>query len=351
MDERYFKDKISAYLDNELSPQERTIVDEYIRTHPEAQAQLARLESLKRISRAHLSLSGDDLYWERNARKIEAAIGVSKREESVVSKKSGWQNHWGKLTAVAASAVILFFIAINRDEVEKEALPSVSPSVEVVKRTPPDTVLTDVTPPLVEKLSSIEGEVQSQERVEKSKEVNSTKDVIDNTKIPTFGALDRSKEHREMIQPRTSEESVQTGTPTMSATKATVAKEGTTPTEAVVSQQEVDGDTAVITLAHWTSIHDSLAPIIATLNTGTKPQSPLMKAFKAPLTTSLRETSADGLKPTVMSWLDANFHIAAMTSDLVQKVSAIEALKDYENHADSTISAKANEYLRKLTNR
>jgi len=345
MDESYFKDKISAYLDNELSPEERLIVDEYIRAHPDAQEQLARLESLKRVSDAHLSLGGDDLYWERNARKIESAIGAGSSEKVVAPQKSGWIRHGWKLTAVAASVGILFFIAINKDDIEKKALPPASPSIEKSVETTRDSVKPIVTAPLMEKAKPIQKDAEPPKRVETDGEA---KVVAKQPAIKKFGLASSDQIQKEAIIANSAKETSQDIALSKSTTPAVEVAESVAPAEGVTALEDLTPDSATLTLAHWTAIRDSLAPIIASIEGKAKSQSPLSKALRAPLTTSLRETSTEATKTQVLSWLEANYHIVQMSSDVAQRVSAIETLKRYEDNADTAISAKTNEYLKRL---
>lgn len=348
MDESYFKDKISAYLDNELSAEERVIVEEYIRAHPDAQEQLARLAALKKVSDRHLSLGGDDLYWERNARKIESAIGAVSAEKVSAPQKSEWMRHWWKLTAVAASVGILFFIATNKDEIEKKALPTDAPSTVVRTEAARDSAAPIKSTTVMEKESQEQYDIGVS--IEREKQGKAT--VAD--KLPVvekFDVASTEKVQKEATIAKSTGEADKNIVLSKSTPPTDEVAESAPPAEGVTAFADVAPDSSVLTLAHWTAVRDSLSPLFASSQVKSKSQSPLSKALRAPLTTSLREKSSDATKSQMLSWLEANYHIAQMSSDMVQRVSAIDALRGFESNTDTAISSTASEYLKRLLER
>jgi len=76
MDHSYYRDKISAYVDNELSPQEREIIQQHISECQECRNLLAELEKLDRFVQQRSQFAGEE-YWERSAQKIEQRLGFA----------------------------------------------------------------------------------------------------------------------------------------------------------------------------------------------------------------------------------------------------------------------------------
>jgi hypothetical protein len=350
MDERYFKDKISAYLDNELSPQERSIVDEYIRTHPEAQELLARLESLKRVSKGNMPLGGDDLYWERNARKIESAIGAAKTEAPITTESSSWQNHWGKLTAVAASAVILFFIATNRDEVEKKALPPPALQLDGASKSSSDTTAPIELMPLMEKPTPVKKDIVQQKSVSKREEIAVAKEETTREKFAVSVPKVSDKEAITSISPQMSNQ--MTPQSKVSSQSAEIA-ESVSPSASADVVAEAKSDSVVLTLEDWFRIRDSLDYVLeeerAKELARTRSYLPAMDLIESERL--MMEDMNDDPKSPERVWLDANFHIAQLTADSTHRATAIEALRMYEGHSNHAVRKKASEYLKKLTDK
>lgn len=126
MDESYFKEKLSAYLDKDLSPEEMAMMDEYVREHEEARRILEEYKKLNDLVEKHSGLGESD-YWEHSARKIEEAIGLE--GDSTVTdirpqKRTGFV--W-KITAVAASAALLIFIGVHQWEILKRQQDEIVP--------------------------------------------------------------------------------------------------------------------------------------------------------------------------------------------------------------------------------
>jgi hypothetical protein len=140
MDEQYFQDLLSAYLDNELTPEQKAAMDQYLAGSPEAREQLARLDQLNRLVEDHSELDGE-AYWEESAGKIEQRLGIADTRVTAIEperrKRSGL---WWKVTSVAASVAILVFIGLHQTDImgpggSKEA--DESKSVNRVSSLPP----------------------------------------------------------------------------------------------------------------------------------------------------------------------------------------------------------------------
>jgi len=143
MDHSYYRDKISAYVDNELSPQEREIVQQHISECQECRNLLAELEKLDRFVQQRSQLAGEE-YWERSAQKIEQRLGFTGETKVTDITPSRWKGLVPKLAAVAASIAVLGFIALYERDILKEVSPpgmktTESPQMELDKKPPPTT--------------------------------------------------------------------------------------------------------------------------------------------------------------------------------------------------------------------
>ena len=74
MEHSFFKDRLSAYFDNELPPQEKQVVEQHLRDCVECRAELTKLRQLEDAVNRHAGLADTD-YWEKSAQKIESRLG------------------------------------------------------------------------------------------------------------------------------------------------------------------------------------------------------------------------------------------------------------------------------------
>jgi len=118
MDHGYFKDRLSAYIDQELTPEEIRAVSDHLEGCAECREQLTRLNELERLVAEHSGLDGDD-YFKKAAQKIEQRLGEVYTTVTDISGTSGqkFRGLWWKITSVAASAAILVFIGLHQDEI------------------------------------------------------------------------------------------------------------------------------------------------------------------------------------------------------------------------------------------
>lgn len=127
MDESYFKEKLSAYLDKDLSPEEMAMMDQYVREHEEARRILDEYKKLNDLVEKHSGLGESD-YWERSARQIEEAIGIEPHAGVTdIQPKSRTGFVW-KITAVAASVALLIFIGVHQSDILKRQQEEIQPS-------------------------------------------------------------------------------------------------------------------------------------------------------------------------------------------------------------------------------
>ncbi len=149
MDHSYYRDRISAYVDNELPPQERKIVQQHISECQDCRDLRAELEKLDRFVQQRSMLAGKE-YWEQSAQKIEQRLGFTGKTEIIEVTRSRWRGLVPKLVAVAASIAVLGFIALYEGDIYRRVLPpavksTMAPQAELAK--PPPAVGAD-TPDL-----------------------------------------------------------------------------------------------------------------------------------------------------------------------------------------------------------
>ncbi len=119
MDHGYFKDRISGYLDSELRDYEMEAMRRHLEECAECRGIYEDLRKLDLLVERHSGLDGDD-YWEAQAQKIEARLGVDAGPEVTnIAGKRGWGFGW-KLAAVAASVGVLTFIGLHQTEILKQ---------------------------------------------------------------------------------------------------------------------------------------------------------------------------------------------------------------------------------------
>ena len=176
MDHSYYRDKISAYVDKELSPQEREIIQQHISECQECRNLLAELEKLDRFVQQRSQLAGEE-YWEQSAQKIEQRLGFTGETKVTDITPSRWKGLVPKLAAVAASIAVLGFIALYERDISKQISPPAMKATEApqvdfdIKRPPtadkgfsemsaPGEMEAEETPVSVEKPAKKRGEVE-----------------------------------------------------------------------------------------------------------------------------------------------------------------------------------------------
>jgi hypothetical protein len=115
MEHSYFKDRISAFCDNELKHEERQLIAEHVQDCGECQKLLEELQKFDRMVKRHSELA-DDEYWEKSAQKIESAVGSERPVEIVDVKRSPIKGLGWKLAAAAASIALLTSIAMHQTD-------------------------------------------------------------------------------------------------------------------------------------------------------------------------------------------------------------------------------------------
>lgn len=116
MEHDYVKDLLSAYFDQELTPEQTALAAGHLQTCQDCRAELEKLGQLERLVKEKSGLSEDSDYWEKAAQKIEARLDSETlvTEISPKSKRQSSGPGW-RWVAVAASVVFLTWVGINRD--------------------------------------------------------------------------------------------------------------------------------------------------------------------------------------------------------------------------------------------
>jgi hypothetical protein len=119
MDHSYYRERMSAYFDNELPLQEREVVEQHLAQCSECQNILAELKQLHRAVEKHAQLDGEK-YWEKSAQRIEQRLGFARQAPVTDITPSRWKSLVPKLAAVAASIAALAFIALYEKEISRD---------------------------------------------------------------------------------------------------------------------------------------------------------------------------------------------------------------------------------------
>ena len=79
MDHGYFKDRISAYYDNNLKPEERVVIEEHLKECEECRKLLAELAKLDRLVEEHSHSAGMSTGRNRHGKSRRAWVSRRRR--------------------------------------------------------------------------------------------------------------------------------------------------------------------------------------------------------------------------------------------------------------------------------
>ena len=323
MHHSYFKDKISAFYDNELNEEERHLIAEHLKECNECQRLLEQLKQFNLLVEKHTVLSDSD-YWEKSAQKIEQAIDNKYQTEIVDIKKSHWKGiHW-KLIGVAASIAIVTFISLYQKHIDQQILKTTplnqKPVIKLEKGAPTDN---RVWPPKLEPGSKIKKLPPQKEKpqlnlsIEESK--NNRKPIIN--KKATGGKIS-SQESKPPSQKAIHY-----------APDRYIKTLQTKPTEAKEKE---------LSLRDWRQKRDELL----------KSSIPSkIKIYEKSLTTNEKKKPTGIIqKPLDQEFrlLECYYHIGLLTNDSNEYKASINFLKKYTQKQNAKYKEQSQKYLRLL---
>ena len=88
MNHGYYQDRLSAYFDQALTPEEMRAIKEHLESCAECREQLDNLAKLDQLIEEKSGLGESD-YWEKAAQKIENEIAAEEDKE-ITEVRSGW---------------------------------------------------------------------------------------------------------------------------------------------------------------------------------------------------------------------------------------------------------------------
>jgi len=115
MEHGYFQNKLSAYHDRSLTPEEMRMMEEHVPGCAECRKQLEMLARLDKLVDEKGALGESD-YWETAAHKIESRLGFD-RETEVTDLRRSWTGLGWKLAAAAATVAALTFVALHEGDI------------------------------------------------------------------------------------------------------------------------------------------------------------------------------------------------------------------------------------------
>lgn len=141
MDHEFFRERIAAWHDKGLSPEEQHLLDEHVKSCPECRELAARYERLDALAARMSPLGGDDDYWEQSAARIEACLedNDSAEEEAEVTDIHSGSVPWWKIAGAVAAALALTFIGLHQSDILDDA-GSQADMAEEVRPTSPAAV-------------------------------------------------------------------------------------------------------------------------------------------------------------------------------------------------------------------
>ena len=138
MDHEYYRDRVSAYVDGALPAYEQMAIEEHIAQCAECRALLEKLRKLEAMVQ-ETSVLGESDYWEKQAQKIEARLGLAQTEVTRISPARSWRGLGWKLTAAAASIVVVGVIGFYSWESIREKTDR--PPAQMAPSLPPASVI------------------------------------------------------------------------------------------------------------------------------------------------------------------------------------------------------------------
>ena len=386
MEHSFFKDRLSAYFDNELPPQEKQVVEQHLRDCVECRAELTKLRQLEDAVNRHAGLADTD-YWEKSAQKIESRLGFE--QQTVITpvgrKWSGRGVGW-KALAAAASIAVLAYVGINSDKILKreqlEPSQSPSPSVQTIKPSVTDSIPRDVEVNLPPASDHKDKQTTAREKAVSSEQVESK--LSAETKEPGLPKSPpvvepeqiRRRDDINLTQRRSQETAAGSSTKsepriiTDAVPEQRAAKAPAAPTlpiaDSVSSLTEQFVDVAEEESKEVAIAHTDTATIDTTLTVWRRKRDALLAMQKSlPLTDALGDlrkmAAPSALQKTEKSatplsraeiekqLLEAWFNLAKSTTDADERTSSIEQIRQVADNPKSPNRDLAARYLKQLS--
>ncbi len=148
MNHSYFQDRLSAYADQELTPEEQAAVAEHVRGCAECTRRLQELSRLSELVGRHSNLD-ESAYWAQAARKIEdrLAEGATEVVDLAAERSRRRSGIWWKFPAAAASVLILGYIGLHQSDIfrDESTIPPREMTTPVIVPADKPVELTDTT--------------------------------------------------------------------------------------------------------------------------------------------------------------------------------------------------------------
>ncbi len=404
MEHSFYRDKLSAFHDGQLTAEEQRMLQEHIDSCPECRKALEEYERLDALIDRHADLDDSD-YWEKSARKIEKQLGFETTTE-VTDVRRSWKGLGWKIAAVAASVAVLTFIGLHQDELYQSATPEAparmkAPAVHsmddeyvltednlstasLTEEEPADhmddeaaTVSSDAadeprrdqivaesvehkvaqpeaapaTPPEVPKESDLEGTVE----MDDVKDVPVKRETIAAPSV-AIPAPAREKSKAAAAKPKAAADSVLTlGTEAISfdagaVTGAVQKPAGETAADMLFmdvapTQDKDEESSAERSLADWRQIRDSLSRVEPRLNFPSLRESALQQAaVKGRSNLAAAEPDPEAEKKLV----EAYYRIALLTPEKTERDRSTAWLRGYRDKADASFKKLADNYLEEI---
>jgi anti-sigma factor RsiW len=367
----YYRDRLSAYFDDELSTRETEAVKEHLSRCEECRNLLEQLKRLDRLVERHTQLAGDE-YWEQSARRIEERLGATTDRQVTDIRSSRWRGFVSKVAVAAATVAILGYIALYEKEIssQMETAPSISaPAVPAaptesmavqVKPIPTDKAATE--PPrqtayMFKKTGSTTVSKEKVPEVQKSLSTDKLSVGKGETKISTFA--DRPDQPVVSSQATTPvvvhKEKSAIKRPSLSAElqpaqdlqehidSSGVGKESAVVREpadiALAPPVLPDAWRQPADLEQWRQRRDSLQTLYADLTSPHRVLSETKSRKKKPLPT---------VEQVEALLLYSHYQVARLTQDEAERAAAMEFLSAYASKSDSRFKTEAESYLQAL---
>ena len=400
MDHGYFKDRLSAYIDQELTPEETRAVADHLEECAECRQELTRLGELERLVGEHSGLDGEE-YFEQSARKIEERLGLVDTTVTDISPASEkrFKGLWWKVTSIAASVAILTFVGLHKDEIFESGDITAPGETRYDIRVPEDSADGDTAAPVRDSAESEppstgvggdEGTAEFSGQIE-DRQVPEPVESEESLDIPIepSPAIDRAPSLPEPTAPKqmleqevSAPQTSSTERPSRGTTGAALTEEDTPPEttpdvnykqkirDQFVSPEtsksiKVEGtpDESVVDIAgddyqpppdlsYWISRRDSLNEQLTKVRTvGRSKRVSRPQALNSLVPSSPPEDSTQVKDSLEADLVESWFWIASLSTDSTQVKESRGKLEGVASDTTSVNSGLASDYLRRLGNK